>query len=496
MAELDKPLRKLNQKYREYLNKQKAAFQGGGNLQGVIAVEGELETFEQAPAPELSTFPELKRLQIIYREQRSEHEAGIIKSKLELARHFKKSAEVLIQETTRAGKIDQAKALLAESAKFGQEEDTLAALMKTDRSPKSSLDSAEMIRDSELTQDDVPRPPPLPTDRQRIVNAGGILGIWGIFDGKPVDDSLKREVGRLLRDRDYIKVAVGQSTYHYKGGQHKTVSILAVRKNKKGILVTVPPAVVAEDGGGYLVKEYDEVSYIEHNGYPKVAFLADQSPFGNPNESDEVRLDDSSILAVGQDVYILREAGGQFLTLGALRHFAERRAELFGLECQVLSSDKARFLVVNARNDIIWINARNELRFRRLAGDAKEFGSVEIEPQPSEPIVHLAGAGRQHGKWIALGESGKIYAEKLGGFAEPATDWGLARALRFPDGRNDPFVLQKLDGSWAVQGNDNDMQAFLSELGPAIDLDVCRLEDKGKVLHRIVAWVEPENRLR
>lgn len=492
MAEIDKPLYELQAKYRDYLEKQKAAYEAEGNLQGVVAVENEMESFEDASTSALSPLPELKRLQEIYRQQSGDHEKNALESKLELVRSFSAKAGDTIEQFTRDGRIDDARSMLAESERFATLEARLSESSGTvepgDIATLAPMDTPETPRPSSLA---------LPADRQRIVEEGGAFHIWGIFDGEPLDEDLTRELGRLLRDRDYVKVAIGRATFEFGGLRKNTVEILAVRKDGSATVIRIPNLDFLEEEAEFGVWEWDDVPIIDYNGYSRLSYIAENAYCGNPlTESiGELSLDEDSFLAQGQDLFVIREAGGEFRALGGVKRFKAELGQLWDAECQILTSDRTRFLAIR-QNEIFWINDRNEFRWRRFIEKENDFQSIELTEQPAEPITQLFGPGKLHGKWIAIGASGNVYADKLGGFAVPHAEWSPARDIRFPDVRNDTVLLQKPDGSWVAHGSDEELKAFLFQLGPAVDLDVCLVEEDGKVLHRIVTWAEPEDRLR
>lgn len=86
LAKLNQTLKDLDEKYQGYLEKQKSSYQQKGMLKAMLAVDEELKHFEDPPSEKaaisLSTFPELKRLQQIYREQRETQKAAIAAPRL------------------------------------------------------------------------------------------------------------------------------------------------------------------------------------------------------------------------------------------------------------------------------------------------------------------------------------------------------------------------------------------------------------------------------
>ncbi|MCB1064149.1 MAG: SUMF1/EgtB/PvdO family nonheme iron enzyme [Verrucomicrobiae bacterium] len=118
LVEINTPLTEFNAKYRGYLEKQKSEYQQQGNLEAMLGVEEELERFDSA-LPDgdetVSTFPELKRLQEIYRKQLTARKKQLSPQRLALIADYKKRAADLAANWTREGKIEEAKLALAET---------------------------------------------------------------------------------------------------------------------------------------------------------------------------------------------------------------------------------------------------------------------------------------------------------------------------------------------------------------------------------------------
>ncbi len=115
---LDSPLANLVSKYREYLVTQKNSYQQGGNLRGVLAAEEELKNFNGSPPGNLSPFPEIKRLQEIYKTQHGEILENRKAAWLNLIGKYQKKAEDISLESTKAGRIDEATIALAEAERY------------------------------------------------------------------------------------------------------------------------------------------------------------------------------------------------------------------------------------------------------------------------------------------------------------------------------------------------------------------------------------------
>lgn len=135
---LNEPLRELEKGYRGYLEQQKNTYQQAGQLKAMLAVEEELETFATDPAEELSTFPELKRYQEIYREQKAARETAAMEPRKALIASYREIAEKMASTWTREGKIEVAKEALAEAERFVEMQKEAAA--ETPASQMNPLD--------------------------------------------------------------------------------------------------------------------------------------------------------------------------------------------------------------------------------------------------------------------------------------------------------------------------------------------------------------------
>lgn len=118
IGNLNKPLDDLNTNYRQYLENQRAVYQKAGSLKAVLAVDEELNRFENSNDNQFSNFPELKRLQRIYRTQRTAHTEKTEPAKLQLIQSFKATAAEIARDLTRQGKIEDAKLAMAEVERF------------------------------------------------------------------------------------------------------------------------------------------------------------------------------------------------------------------------------------------------------------------------------------------------------------------------------------------------------------------------------------------
>lgn len=107
-----KPLIDLDNKYREALEKRKATAQAAGDLDGVTAATTELEHLakgnDTAPIPK---DPALARLKNVHAEQKVKMLAAVTSRLLEVEREMAEGLEGLVAEMTKAGRIEDAKAV-------------------------------------------------------------------------------------------------------------------------------------------------------------------------------------------------------------------------------------------------------------------------------------------------------------------------------------------------------------------------------------------------
>jgi len=108
----------LQDKYRGALTKQKDAYQAAGQLKAMLVVVAELKSLESGSDEPLATYPDLKRLQEIYRAQRITVQANGVTTKLSIIQSFQKTAADLAAKLTKEGKIEDAQLALAEAERF------------------------------------------------------------------------------------------------------------------------------------------------------------------------------------------------------------------------------------------------------------------------------------------------------------------------------------------------------------------------------------------
>jgi hypothetical protein len=105
-----RPLKDLQTKYREALEKRRASAQAAGNLDHLLEVRAELDLLEQGDD---STAPpkqvDLAKLRQIYREQKAKLSSQVETAKLAVDRDFAKEMNALVLDLTKAGKADEAR---------------------------------------------------------------------------------------------------------------------------------------------------------------------------------------------------------------------------------------------------------------------------------------------------------------------------------------------------------------------------------------------------
>jgi hypothetical protein len=104
-----RPLKDLETKYREALEKKRVTAQGAGNLDDLMAVRAELDLLaagDEAAAPPQQA--DLAKLRQIYREQKTRLASQVETAVLAADRDFAKEMNVLILDLTKAGQTDEA----------------------------------------------------------------------------------------------------------------------------------------------------------------------------------------------------------------------------------------------------------------------------------------------------------------------------------------------------------------------------------------------------
>ena len=111
--DIAQPAQTLETKYREHLGNFRGRFQENGNLQAVIAIDQELKTPGEGAA--IAEHSELVPFQQAFVKQRKKLDEDAMKQLAELTNYYRTNLQKLQVKLTRAGDIDAAKEVLAES---------------------------------------------------------------------------------------------------------------------------------------------------------------------------------------------------------------------------------------------------------------------------------------------------------------------------------------------------------------------------------------------
>ncbi len=127
-AQTLKPAQELDELYAGNLEKLRTEATESGNLQHVLAVKAELEGFREGASPEApQDFPALRRLQGIYRAERSKRLAAAGEARRPLREEYHRKLGALQVRLTRQGKIEEAVEVSKAVAKIEEHRATNAA---------------------------------------------------------------------------------------------------------------------------------------------------------------------------------------------------------------------------------------------------------------------------------------------------------------------------------------------------------------------------------
>ncbi len=168
MEEAGRPLKDLETKYREALEKKRTAAQQAGNLDILVAVANELELLsgdlDAAPAPKLA---DLAKMRQIYRDQKARILPKVEQAALAVERSYVKDMNQLVIDLTKSGKTDEAVKVKERLAGFVESRE---AARKTPGNPVAVE----------------PQAPKLPKTAQELTKY--LLGTsWSVDDIKPRD---------------------------------------------------------------------------------------------------------------------------------------------------------------------------------------------------------------------------------------------------------------------------------------------------------------------
>jgi serine/threonine protein kinase len=314
----------------------------------------------------------------------------------------------------------------------------------------------------------------LPIWLKKAAEEGGKMRIWGMFDGKPIDE---KEALKEFRESDYTRVMTGMWGV-----------IFGERRRGSGKRYLLDQSVP----GGRGVAEFEKVQAINR---ANVTWLADNFAFkANIRMGYELKLGKAPVIFGGGDGHLIRLGSGEWISPGGHWNNPDDKTIQPGLKtiCDELRSDDATIVACDL-NTVLWMTKENRLRhfgIKLRPGSAKEQPVIR---QPTEPIVELILAQvASLGTWVTLGASGAAYAEKRGGFESAMSEISPALTLRYSGGfRGFCLAARKPDGTWHATGSEETVNAFIASLGPALDLDI-KLGEK----HKIVLWIEPRSGLK
>lgn len=108
LSDLNEPIARLQETYSNYLEKQGEEFRKNGDLESFIVVEKEIDQFRSGGV-DVSSVPQILRLQKIYRERAENLEASHAEKARPVIEKFRKRAEELATQWTRIDRIEDAK---------------------------------------------------------------------------------------------------------------------------------------------------------------------------------------------------------------------------------------------------------------------------------------------------------------------------------------------------------------------------------------------------
>lgn len=208
LLELAEPLQKLEKQYLEHLKRQKETQKGEGNLKALLAVEEELKTPGEAAA--IAAFPGLKRAQDVFLQTRGTLEKQELEKRVLLYQQYKKSLTTNQVELTKAGKIAEAKLVLAEVERI----DKLIAEMAPAAAPAEVASGPDSPENALTKPGDDGKIDLNSATLEELKTLDGIGDVMGqrIIDGRPyrkIEDLLEVDgvgPGTLEKIQDKISV--------------------------------------------------------------------------------------------------------------------------------------------------------------------------------------------------------------------------------------------------------------------------------------------------
>ena len=87
-----------------------------------------------------------------------------------------------------------------------------------------------------------------------------------------------------------------------------------------------------------------------------------------------------------------------------------------------------------------------------------------------------------------MGESGKVYADVKGGFANHVVEWSPAKKIRTS---GNLLVVQRPDDTWEIFRAGKELTDMVRNVGKASDLDIYQREVEDQIIHQMLIWIEP-----
>jgi len=205
IAEERKPLNEFEKQYRVQLQKLEGRIQAAGDLKKLLTVREELKSFDSGNAKD---FPELERLQGIYKKERDTIVSKISETEKRVIGAYQKKLSELQKKLTQEGKIDDAVKVAAEIEKMKLRGIAVASLtkpvMKAGLSSAPASATIEKSFENSLGMSFVPVPiTGGPTEGQKV-----LFSIWETRVGD-YEAFIKKN-----RKREWKKISFKQKDDH------------------------------------------------------------------------------------------------------------------------------------------------------------------------------------------------------------------------------------------------------------------------------------------
>ncbi len=482
----------LNAGYLDRLKKMIAEEKAAGNLDNILALDAEQEhvVFQQTipGSDDEKTLPGLKTMRGIYREAHAKLLAKQAENLTTLVEPLAKRLAQLESDLAKADRIADAKTVRAYREKVAATMEQIPNGALTPEGAASAPLSASRppgevaaIRDSLEPGHDLSK---LPVWLQDAAKSGGKLRIWGIRDGKPIEE---KEILKDFSESDFTRAVAGLDGL-----------VLGVRRQRKGRRFFFNSDLEHQ-------RRIEEFKSIQAFDRRYGVWLADDYFHAGNRDGEELKLGENSLVEGQGDGRLIRLATGDWIARGY--HWGgnpEDPAMGVAMQtvCDLMNVDEPEVVASERGGMVYWITKENKLRHFRLTLRPGSATEVPVTGDPTEKIVEFVLAGQApYGAWIARGESGAVYAEAKGGFPTPIAELSPATAIRYKsssymvDGKRiqlTTLAAQKTDGTWHAIGTDDELKQQIADIGPAIDLDFSVQGEKLK----FVVWIEPKTGLK